>query len=137
MHGIIGLSHIEASGFHAGCGVRSGDVKLHYALFPDEPAECFARQRIGFRLYEDVVRNDLHFRRKLCSFCSGLEGARACGQVVVLYIDDFHSAFRRPTDGAVEPVDDVTVMLRDVVLNVDDHKRFTAHNMYLQDVRCV
>ena len=84
-----------------------------------------------------MIRDDLEFRHEFCSFCAGLEGARTGGQVIVLYINDFHAAFRRPFDGGIQSVNDVPVVLGDIVLYIDDNKGFMVHVIFLQGVRYV
>ncbi len=43
----------------------------------------------------------------------------------MLYIHDFHAAFRRPFDGGIQSVNDVPVVPSDIILYIDDNKMTT------------
>ncbi len=54
MHRISCFGHIEASGFHAGCGIRAGNIKLVDTVLPDVIREVSAGKRIGLCLNKDM-----------------------------------------------------------------------------------
>ena len=56
------------------------------------------------------------------------EGTGSGGQVIVLYIHNFHTTFYRPFDGSIQSVNDVPVMLSNVILNVNDDECFSIHS---------
>ena len=48
MNGIAAFRHIEAGGFDAGRGVRTGDIKVVKAMLPDKGGERLTGQCIAF-----------------------------------------------------------------------------------------
>ena len=59
------------------------------------------------------------------------EGTGSGGQVIVLYIHNFHTTFYRPFDGSIQSVNDVPVVLGDIILYIDDNKGFMVHVIFL------
>ena len=127
MHRISCLCHIEAGGFHTACGIRAGNIKLIDAILTDVLLEVSAGKRVGLRLNKDIARHHLQLRGKLRTLCVRFECPRTGRQIVVLDIDDRHSQIHCPVNGGVDCVDDIPVVLRNVVLNVNYDKCFITH----------
>jgi tetratricopeptide (TPR) repeat protein len=47
MYGVTGLGHVEAGGFHAGGGIRTGNIKLVYAVCLDKCGKFFTCQSVA------------------------------------------------------------------------------------------
>ena len=128
MYRVADLGHIKTGGFHAGGGIRPGDIKLVYAICLDKCSKFFTCQSVALGFQEDVFRYDLHLGNKLCAFCACLEGACTCGKIIVLDVHNMHSLTHSPIYCGVDFIYDFLVVFRDVVLNIDDNQCFRAHN---------
>lgn len=76
MYNVAALCHIIASGFYTCDSVCACHIKLIDLIFADKVGELFARQRIAFALYENIVGHDFHVRNQLCPAHIGLKCPR-------------------------------------------------------------
>ena len=103
-------------------GVRTDKIQLGDAVLLNEGGERLAGQGIAFGLRKDMVGYDVQFRHELRAARAGLEGPRPRRQIVVLDISVPQFVLRCPVDRLVDVFDDLPVVFRDAILQVDhDH----------------
>ena len=117
---VAGFAHIEAGGFHAGGGVGSCYAEVGYSVLFDIVGKLLAGQRVALAFCKNVLRHDFHFRNKLGATAIRLEGSRADRQIVVLDINHRDFMPHRPINGTVDIVDNLLVVFRDVVLDINN-----------------
>ena len=64
---------------------------------------------------------------QLSPFCVRLKGSGSRRQIVMLDIDDLHILCHGPVDSQIDPIDDLSVVLSNVILNINHHQRFVSH----------
>ena len=77
-----------------------------------------------------MFRNDMQFRHQLGATGTGLEVPGAGREIVVLNIDDVHTFGHRPRNGRIDMVDNLSVILGNVILQVDHNQRLITHHFY-------
>ena len=68
-------------------------------------------------------------RHQFLALRSRLECPRTSRDVIMLDVDNVHSLDCGPFDGSINTVDDVSIVLGDVILYVDNDKCFIVHHL--------
>ena len=131
MDSVAAFFHVEAGGFYAGSSVRSGNKKFSDFVLLNKCGEVLACQGVAFCLDENVVGSDFHFRHKFRSMRSGLERPCSGGKIVILDINNVHSACHRPVNRLIHTSDYFHVIFCDVILKVNHDQRDIFHFLFL------
>ena len=79
-----------------------------------------------------MTGNDVQLRHQLCAARAGFEGPRSGGQVVVLYVNDPQFLLDGPVNCRIDGVNDLSVVLRNIILQVDHDQRAVFHLIFLR-----
>ena len=135
MNGVAAFCHIVAGGFDAGRSVRTNDVKLGNSTLLNKSGKRLAGQGVALYLRKDMIGYDVQLRHQLCTTGAGLEGSRSRRKVVVLNVNDPKSLLLCPVDRFIDFCNDLLVVFRNVILQVDHDQCAVFHLVFLHKFR--
>ena len=88
-------------------------------VFFNKRRKCFTGQRVALGFGKHIAGNDMQFRHQFNSAGPGLKVPRTGREVVVLNVNDMHTAAVCPSNRPIDIVNNLSVVFCDVILQVN------------------